>query len=44
MNDDQLLREVGRWLQDADPAPPDANERVRQAMARTPQVLSLIHI
>ena len=38
MNDDQLLHEVGRWLQDADPAPPDANERVRQAMARTPQV------
>ena len=38
MNDDQLLREVGSWLLDADPAPPDARESVRQAMARTPQV------
>ena len=38
MNDDQLLREVGRWLHDADPEPPDAHERVRRAMARTPQV------
>ena len=38
MNDDQLLREVGAWLVDADPAPPDARESVRQAMARTPQV------
>ena len=38
MNDDQLLREVGSWLLDADPAPPDARESVRQAIARTPQV------
>ena len=38
MNDDQLLREVGMWLKDADPEPPDANEHVRQAMARTPRV------
>ncbi len=38
MNDDQLLREVGRWLKDADPEPPDAHERVREAMARTPRV------
>ena len=38
MNDDQLLHEVGSWLLDADPAPPDARESVRQAMARTPRV------
>ena len=38
MNDDQLLREVGTWLVDGDPTPPDARESVRQAMARTPGV------
>lgn len=38
MNDDQLLREVGSWLMDADPEPPDARDSVRQAMARKPRL------
>jgi len=38
MNDEQMLQEVGSWLNDGDPVPPDAHQSVRQAMARTPKV------
>ena len=38
MNDDQMRREIGSWLEGTDPAPPDAHESVRRAMSRTPQV------
>jgi hypothetical protein len=38
MNDEQMLQEVGSWLKEGDPVPPDAHQSVRQAMARTPQV------
>ena len=38
MNDEQMQRAVRSWLSESDPAPPDARQAVRRAMARMPQV------